>query len=201
MNMKQKLGRILVSVLPTFFLSLVISSFLSSCGGPSPEDIAEKSIGYLVKGDVDSFYNLLSSSDKSFITQTNFKKLYRDPFSFGNLKEKAIIPDTEELKVEKFDEIDRKDSIAMVSFVANLPDYEEIGKGYLSYQDVADFILIDRNAINKKIISYIKEKGLPTEGVPQIMTLVKEQDEWRVFLDLENVLKKERKIFVIRDKK
>lgn len=176
------------------FIALALG--LVSCGGSAPKENAEKAVNYLIAGELESFYNLLSDRDKEALTMDNFVDLYKAPESVTALEE--LIP---EVRSEAFKAKDFKETItgetAVVTYVLTLPDVDQIGRGVFSLQDLIT-LTVDGKIKNlgdlltetqDKLKEYVKENGLPTKETAQQINMIRENDEWRVDLDVENALK------------
>ncbi|MDD7559376.1 MAG: hypothetical protein SOW44_07780 [Porphyromonas sp.] len=176
------------------FIALALG--LVSCGGPAPKENAEKAVNYLIAGELESFYNLLSDRDKEALTMDNFVDLYKAPESVTALEE--LIP---EVRSKAFKAKDFKETItgetAVVTYILTLPDVDQIGRGVFSLQDLIT-LTVDGKIRNlgdlltetqDKLKEYIKENGLPTKETAQQINMIRENDEWRVDLDVANALK------------
>ena len=179
-----------------FTAVMVLSLGLYSCGGPAPKENAEKAVNYLISGELESFYNLLSDADKEALTMDNFSELYKAPTNVTALEE--LIP---EVRQDAFKATDFKETItgetAVVTYVLTLPDVNQIGRGVFSLQDLIE-LTVDGKIKNlsdllsqtqDKLQEYIKENGIPTVETAQQLNMIRENDEWRVDLDVEKALK------------
>ena len=177
------------------FFATLLTLGLVSCGGPAPKENAEKAVNYLIDGELESFYNLLSDRDKEAITMDNFIEMYQAPSDITALEE--LIP---EVRKEAFKAQDFKETItgetASVQYKLIVPNVDEIGRGVFSLQDLIA-LTVDGKVKNltdllaqtqDKLQEYVKENGIPTKETVQNITMIRENDEWRVDLDIERAL-------------
>ena len=189
-----------------FTVIALLSFGLLSCGGPAPKENAEKAVNYLISGELESFYNLLSDADKEALTMDNFADLYKGPANVTALEE--LIP---EVRQEAFKASDFKETItgetAVVTYVLTLPDVDQIGRGVFSLQDLIA-LTVDGKIKNlsdllaqtqDKLQEYIKENGIPTKETAQQINMIRENDEWRVDLDVKNALESKEGIKVFQE--
>lgn len=182
---------------------LVASAVLSSCGGPSASDTAEKAINYLITEDFDSFYNLLSQKDQESISLENFKSLYQAPNEIRQLA--PMVPD---IHAKAYKAKDFKENItgeeAVVTYVLTLPDIDQLGRGAFSLQDIIDLSQVGKlkslndlpEEVKGKILEYIDKNGVPTKESVKRLNLVRENDEWRVDLDIPTMLESRKEIYI-----
>ena len=187
-------------------LALLLSSALLSCGGPAPKENAEKAVNYLIAGELESFYNLLSDRDKEALSMDNFAEFYSGPSNISALEE--LIP---EVREEAFEAKDFKETItgetAVVTYILILPDVDQIGRGVFSLQDLIS-LTVDGKIKNladllsktqDKLQAYVKENGIPTKETAQQINMIRENEEWRVDLDLKNTLDKKKGIKLFQE--
>lgn len=175
------------------FIALTLGLF--SCGGSAPKENAEKAVNYLIAGELESFYNLLSDRDKEALTMDNFSNMYKAPANVTALEE--LIP---EVRQEAFKAKDFKETItgetAVVTYILVLPDVDQIGRGVFSLQDLIT-LTVDGKIKNlsdllaetqDKLQEYVKENGIPTKETAQQINMIRENDEWNVDIDVEQAL-------------
>lgn len=185
------------SLILAIFSTLALGLF--SCGGPSPKENAEKAVNYLVNGELESFYNLLSQKDKETITLDNFVTLYKGPEYLSALEE--VLPS---IRKDAFKAKDFKETItgesAVVTYVLTLPDMDQLGKGVFTIADMVatmrDNKLKSENDLIRnyqdRIKEYVDKNGIPTRDTAQQINMIRENDEWHVDLNLaQNLNSKE----------
>lgn len=192
--------------LSTALLALCVlfgSAALTSCGGPSAKDTAEKAVNYLVGDDIESFYDLLSTRDREAISLENFKDMYQLPEEISELE--PLVPD---VKVKAYKAKDFKETItgesALVTYVLILPDIDQLGRGAFSLQDVITLVKSGKvktisdlpEEVKGKIIEYVEKNGVPTKETVQNIQLVREDDKWKVYLDIPTMLQAGKQINV-----
>ena len=176
---------------------------LTSCGGPSAKDTAEKAVNYLVGDDFEAFYDLLSTRDREAISLENFKDMYQLPEEIGELE--PLVPD---IKVKAYKAKDFKETItgesALVTYVLILPDVDQLGRGAFSLQDVIALAKAGKaktigdlpEEVKSKIIEYVDKNGVSTKETVQNIHLIREDDKWKVNLDIPTMLQSGKKISV-----
>ena len=148
-------------------MTLVLSLGLTGCGKSSPKDVAKEAVEAQLKGDLQAFYNLLCEADQTAMTYDNFITKYTLPRDAQALFD--LVPETRDvLKAGSFKEIVNGET-ATVTYVLTVPDMDKI--------------------IKENIKQYIAKNDIPTLEVPQTMNLVRENDNWRVNLNLRDALK------------
>lgn len=181
---------------------LLLAVVLASCGGTKAKKVAEQVVNLqieAIKGEdgqqLEKLYQQLSTADKDEITYDNFAKKYRLP---DDLRETLnLIPEaSQSIEASDFQEVVTGER-AEVMFSIQLPDPEKIGQDVLSLSDLLTISDKKFNTlsdlpedIKEKIRAHATKNGVPTKKVPQTMTLVKEDDEWHIFLNLKESLAK-----------
>ncbi|MDO5017092.1 MAG: hypothetical protein Q4E10_01865 [Porphyromonas sp.] len=180
--MKRMTSSIIVAVL----LAMVVVG-LTACGGSDPKKVAQEAAEAEIKGDYETLYSMLSQEDRDAVTYENFVKFYRMPVNL----EDAInfLPEVREsIKVEKFNASVNGET-ATATFFVHLPDLENIGN--LSLADAEKLLAMKGTRLKdlpldlqEKISESVKNNGVPTKSVAKEMSLKREGDEWKVYLNL-----------------
>lgn len=172
------------------FLFVITLFVISGCGGNKPTPVAEKAVEYLLKGDMKGYYELLCDEDKAAMTQDNFLRNYHLPDDLRQILD--ILPEAQQtFKAGKFKETVTGDN-AIVTYLINIPDADKIGKEVLSVGDLLTLMSAGKvrtlsdlpTEVRDKIVDYVHKNGVPTKEIAGKMNLVKEDDLWKVKLDL-----------------
>lgn len=181
----------LLVVMATFVLALG----LSSCGKSSPKDVAKDAVEAQLSGDLQTFYNLLCAADQETMTYDNFLSKYTMPRDAQALFE--IVPESRDvLQAGSYKEIINGES-ATVTYILTVPDMDKITKEAISFEILQQMMatggrmrsLADLpDEMKANIKQYITDNKIPTIEIPQTMTLVRENDQWRVNLNLRDAI-------------
>lgn len=176
--------------LTSILISMMLILGLASCKSSStPKAVAEDAVNALLAEDIEKFYGYLCASDREAITIDNFKEKF---VISGDLsKFSRLLPDQKtKLKAKNFKETVSND-IATVTCVLSVPDINHIGLGYLSYADLeatmeAKSRTLDElpDAVKAKIIEHISKDDMPTVDKIQQFNMVKEEDGWKIKLNI-----------------
>ena len=176
-------------------MTLALALGLTGCGKSSPKDVAKEAVEAQLKGDLQASYNLLCEADQTAMTYDNFITkctLPRDAQALFDL-----VPETRDvLKAGSFKEIVNGES-ATVTYVLTVPDMDKIIKENISLEILQQMMANGKrmnslsdlpDAMKENIKQYIAKNDIPTLEVPQTMNLVRENDNWRVNLNLRDAL-------------
>ncbi len=173
-------------------LALLVLLLVTGCSGDNPSKTAEKAVNALLQGDMKTYYELLCDEDRSAMTEVNFIRNYNLPEDIRQII--SILPEaTGTFKASKFKETISGDN-AVVTYLVNVPDADKIGKEVLTLNDLMALTnggkLRTLNDLPKevldKIVDYVHKNGVPTKELTGKMSLVKENELWKVKLDLAN---------------
>ncbi len=195
----KKLSHVLLSLC----LLLFGASALTACGGPSAKDTAEKAVNYLINDDLESFYDLLCTRDKESISLDNFRGMYRLPEAITEIEPLAPEVRAKAYKAKDFKETITGES-AVVTYVLILPDIDQIGRGAFSLQDIMTLAKLGKvssvndlpEELKSKVVEYVDKNGVPTKETALNINLVREDDKWRISLDIPVMLQSGKKITV-----
>lgn len=176
-------------------VALVMALGLTSCGKSSPKDVAKKAVEAQLSGDLQTFYNLLCAADQETMTYDNFLAKYTMPKDAQALFD--IVPESRDiLKAGSYKEIVNGES-ATVTYILTLPDMDKIIKEAISFDILQQMMatggrmksLADLpDEMKANIKQYITDNKIPTIEIPQTMTLVRENDQWRANLNLRDAI-------------
>lgn len=160
---------------------------LTSCGGEKPKDVAQVAIQAEIDGDYEQLYKLLSSKDREAVSLENFISFYTIPKEMKGALD--LIPGAREIiKADGFKETVIGEE-ANVMFKLTLPNTEEMGK--LSVSDLQSIAGLKWNSLSdlpeelqEKIKADVEKNGVPKREVSKQIKLVREEDEWKISLDL-----------------
>ncbi|MDO5036103.1 MAG: hypothetical protein Q4D93_03985 [Porphyromonas sp.] len=180
--------------------TIAVAAMLTSCGGTKAKTVAEQAVNIQIEavkaypdGNLNTLYLLLSSEDRDVVTPENFQKFYKLPAMLEEIF--ALIPESRQVfKASDFQEVVTENR-AEVMFSMQMPNPDVIGQGVLS---MSDLLLISGKRIKslsdlpesviEKVRADIAKNGVPTKKVPQTVTMVKEDGEWRLYLNLKENL-------------
>lgn len=160
---------------------------LTSCGGEKPKDVAKVAIQAEIDGDFEQLYNILCTKDREAVSLENFMSFYTIPQEIKGALD--LIPAAREIiKAEGFKETVIGEE-ASVMFKLTLPNTKEMGK--LSVSDLQSLAGLKWNSLSdlpeelqEKIKADVESNGVPKREVSKQIKLVREEDEWKVSLDL-----------------
>ena len=175
--------------------TLVLSLGLTGCGKSSPKDVAKEAVEAQLKGDMQAFYNFLCEADQTTMTYDNFIAKYVMPKDAQALFD--LVPETRDaLKASGFKEIVNGET-ATVTYVLTVPDMDKIIKETISLEILQQMMAKGKrmsslsdlpDEMKENIKQYLAKNDIPTLEVPQTMNLVRENDNWRVNLNLRDAL-------------
>ena len=176
-------------------MTLVLSLGLTGCGKSSPKDVAKEAVEAQLTGDLQAFYNLLCEADQTTMTYDNFITKYVMPKDAQSLFD--LVPETREsLKATGFKEIVNGET-ATVTYVLTVPNMDKIIKETISLEILQQMMAKGKrmsslsdlpDEMKENIKQYLAKNDIPTLEVPQTMNLVRENDNWRVNLNLRDAL-------------
>lgn len=187
--MKKSIKNVLIPL-----AALVLVPLLSGCGGQSPKDVAKKAVEAQLEEDMQTFYDLLCLEDQETMTYDNFVAKYLFPKDAIALFE--LVPEARNvLKASSFKEIKNGES-ATVTYVLTVPDMNRITKESINFNILQEMTSGRRmssiadlpDEMKANIQEYIANNKVPTLDVPQSIDLIREDDNWRIRLNLRDAL-------------
>lgn len=170
---------------------------LSSCGGEKPKDVAEIAVQAEINENFEQLYNLLSTKDKEVVSLENFLSFYSIPVELKGALE--LIPEAKNvIKAEGFKETVTGET-ATVIFKLVLPDTNKMGN--LSVSDLQSIASLKWNSlsdlpedIQAKIKEDVQKNGIPKKEISKQIKLVREEDEWKIDLNLSQQISEGKRI-------
>jgi ribosome-binding factor A len=151
---------------------------LAGCNlfGPSPKDILTKYLNSYYKGNYSDTYALLSSKDKNFKNQKEYEAEFsNNPFS--NLFAGKISFIVKDVKVSG--------GTAEATVEITGPDLTKAAADLMGIAFASAFGKQNDKEMEKMITEKLKDKSLPMTTTTKKFDLVKEKEDWRVFLNWE----------------
>lgn len=187
------MNRFSTRLLPLLAVALLLG--LSSCGKPSPKDVAKQAVEAQLADDLQSFYDLLCAEDQEAITYDNFLTKYTCSKDVKALFD--LVPEAHDvLKAGSYKEIVNGEA-ATVTYVLTVPDMDRIVKEAIDFDLLRQMMNGTRmrsladlpEGMKDNIRRYVADHKIPTTETPQTMTLVRENDLWKVSLHLRDALR------------
>ena len=184
-----------INTLLVVAMTLVLSLGLTGCGKSSPKDVAKEAVEAQLKGDMQTFYTLLCEADQTAMTYDNFITKYVMPKDAQALFD--LVPETRDaLKAGSFKEIVNGET-ATVTYVLTVPNMDKIIKETISLEILQQMMAKGKrmsslsdlpDEMKENIRQYLAKNDIPTLEIPQTMNLLRENDNWRVNLNLRDAL-------------
>ena len=160
------------------FLSVLLF-FISSCNPftASPEKTITKYLDNYYRGNYKASYSLLSADDKKFEKEEEYEQSLNDNFLFKMFSNK-ISYSIKEVNVNG----DKAEAVIDIT----RPDFSKVATDLVGIM-FSSILSEEKNQkeIEDKIAEKLKGKTIPMTTETQVFELVKDQDGWKVFLNLE----------------
>ena len=163
---------------PLILLPLIILSLIScdKISGPGPKEVLSKYLDASLKGRYEEAYGYVSSADKSIKTLDEY--IRENKKNDGPLAK--ALSSTISFKVLNVTETGEK---AEANVEITLPDFGVIFTDLMGAAFSSAFGNKDEKQIEQALAKKYESGNVPTTTQKQTFQLVKEQGEWKVFLD------------------